>query len=155
MLEPIEIVDVETQPSVVIRLTIPREEISSVMEPAIQEVLGQISQQDVEIVGPLYAYHVTTSDTHFDFEVGFPVATQIQPKGRVRPSRTPFGPAAKTTYVGPYDGLFDAWRSFGDELVQRAYNIRSGSLWEVYSLGPETSTDSSAWRTDLFQPLAR
>lgn len=153
MLEEIEIVESVALDAAVIHLNIPREQIQEVMEPSIHEIVGALDAQSIAITGPMFAHHLSLSDSHFDFEVGFPTASLPVAAGRMKPGRTPSGKAAKATYVGPYEGLFEAWATFGQRLEGSKLEVRRGSLWEVYSLGPETDPDPTNWRTDLYQPM--
>lgn len=152
MIETPQITDTETQIAAVIHITIPRDQIQTVMEPAIEEVLVAMSDQGLPPAGPLFAYHLTTSPESFDFEVGFPVSKAVKPVGRVKAGALPAARVARTVHHGPYEGLFDAWREFG-QWIETQDLKRGGTLWERYVKGPESSPDPSAWRTELNVPV--
>jgi len=137
----------------VIHLQIPREKIQEVMDPAIHEVLAAVAAQGQKPTGPLYSYHLKTSSTDFDFEVGVPVSTPITPTGRVKMSTLPAARVARTIYRGPYDGLFGAWSEFG-EWMKREGHKGTGRLWERYVLAPDMQPDPAKWETELNIPLA-
>lgn len=146
------------QCTAVIHLQIPRETIQQEMKPAIDEVLTVLAGQGLAPVGPLFTRHLCLSDTHFDFEVGFPINAPIEEKGRVYNSQLPGGQVVQTLYQGPYENLYAAWRSFGGRLesfrLPNGEMLRRGAgLWESYLTGPESSTDPNAWRTLLVVPL--
>ena len=159
MIDPPEIGTFNERLAAVVHLTIPRERIEKEMEPAINEVLSALSAQNLSPVGPLFAHHLTQDNAVFDFEVGFPVSCEIEPTGRVKNSVLPAGDAVYTSYVGSYDGLFAAWSEF-DRWIRSEGALgpdleRGDTLWEVYSIGPESTSDSAQWRTELFQSLRR
>lgn len=152
MIETPQITDTEAQIAAVIRITIPRDQIEQVMEPAINEVLAAMSEQGLPPAGPLFAHHLTTSPESFDFEVGFPVSKAVKPVGRVNAGALPAARVARTMHHGPYEGLFGAWKEFGQWIKTQDLK-RGGSLWERYVKGPETDPDPSTWRTELNVPV--
>jgi len=147
-----EITNTKSLDAAVIHLVIPRDRIQSEMPQAIQEILAAPKSQGVQPVGPLFAHHLTTSNTQFDFEVGFPVNSAISPAGRVKAGELPGARVAKSVCEGGYEGLFAAWSAF-DQWVTSGKLVGRGDLWEVYVTGPESSPDPSTWRTELYRPL--
>ena len=59
---------------------------------------------------------------------------------------------ARTVYHGPYEGLGAAWGEFMDWIAANGHTP-ADDLWEVYSVGPETSPDPAGWRTEFNRPL--
>ncbi len=118
--------------------------------------ISAVTAQGIGPAGPLFAHHLTMSDTLFDFEVGFPVTSDVKPTGRVRQGSLPSVMVAKSTYHGDYEGLYRAWQQFnevaGKELAARGFE-RGSSIWENYTRGPECDPNPSTWRTELFVPL--
>ena len=84
----------------------------------------------------------------FEFEIGVPVAVDVQAAGRVGPGQLPAATVVQTVYQGPYEGLHEAWGLF-DQLVEQAGHQKLGELWEEYIYGPESSPDPATWRTRL------
>lgn len=127
------------------------------MEPAISEVLAILNQQGVSPAGSLFAHHLTQSNEMFDFEVGFPVGQTINEAGRVKRSCLPSGTMAHICHIGPYEGLFSTWREFDEWFNSKEatqLGLRKGeTLFEIYTLGPETTANAEEWRTDLYQTL--
>lgn len=152
MIEPASIVEIAPRPAAVIRLTIPRHEISTVMGPAIGELIACLTGQGLVPAGPVYAHHFRLDPQVFDFEVGVPVAGDFTGEGRVQVGATPGGKAVMTTLHGPYDGLPAGWGEFHSN-VQAAGMELAGNFWEAYSKGPESGTDPSQWRTELYMAL--
>ena len=89
----------------------------------------------------------------WDFEICVPAARLIAPIGRVRPGEWPAMTAARTVLHGGYDGLAEAWAKLDAWIAQQGFTARE-DLWEVYTVGPESSADPAAWSTQLTRPLA-
>ena len=152
MLDKPQILETEAQLSAVIRLTIPRDQIQQVMEPAISEVLSTLAMQGIAPAGPVYTYHFRMDPGIFDFDVGVPVKTPVTASGRVKPGQLPAARVARTIYHGPYEGLGAAWGEFKAAIAAEGLN-QAPNLWESYTTGPETTPDPAGWRTELNQPL--
>lgn len=156
MIEPVTIQFRKGTPAAVIHIQISRDKMKEFMGPAIQEVMRAVTAQGIGPAGPLFAHHLTMSDTLFDFEVGFPVTSDVKPTGRVRQGSLPSVMVAKSTYHGDYEGLYRAWQQFnevaGKEIAARG-SERGSSIWENYTRGPESDPNPSTWRTELVVPL--
>ncbi len=72
--------------------------------------------------------------------------------GRVQPGELPAVKIARAIYLGPYEGLGDAWCEFSEWINANGHSP-AADLWECYVAGPESGTDSSKWRTELNRPL--
>ncbi len=154
MVEAPDLIEIDAQDLAVIRLAIPRAEMSVAMGPAIAEVIAAASEQGVGPAGPVVAHHFRAPDETFDFEVGVPVTAPIAPKGRVQPARRPAMRAVRTTHRGPYEGLPAAWGAFDAWLKDQGI-LTAGEVWETYMRGPESSEDPSTWQTELMRPVIR
>ena len=152
MLETPEIVDTVSQGTAVIRLTVPRSQIQTVMGPAIGEVLAAVAAQSIGPAGPLFSYHLRMEPDFFDLEVGVPVAKPVTRVGRVVSGQLRATKAARAVYHGPYEGLADAWSQFDKWITSHGYK-RASDLWENYVCGPESGPDSAGWRTEFYRPL--
>ncbi|MCW5979549.1 MAG: GyrI-like domain-containing protein [Bryobacteraceae bacterium] len=154
MIDTPQIAESSAQRAAVIRLTVPRNEIRSVMGPAISDVMAAIAQQGIAPAGPLFSYHLRMDPDVFDLEVGVPVAAPVSPSGRVKPGELPAATVARTVYQGPYEGLGAAWGEFGAWIAKNGHSPRP-DLWECYLAGPESSPNPADWRTELNRPLTR
>jgi effector-binding domain-containing protein len=158
MIETPEVVETEEKVAAVIHLKISRAELPKTMPAAIDELVKTIAAQGQPPQGPLFMHHLTMSAADFDVEVGFPLARQIAPGGRVRPGKLPGATVVRTIYQGSYEGLYGAWDEFGkrlerDGLIDGARMVCGDTLWESYLVGPETTSDPAKWRTELNLPL--
>lgn len=150
---PWETLEAAPRPAAVIRLKIPRAEMPHVMPEAIQELAAVLARQGIAPAGPLFAHHLTLSDESFDFVTGFPVEAPVRPEGRVQPGTQPGGRIARGIHTGAYEELFAAWNRFRAWQRQNGV-IGRGDIWEVYAVGPESTSDPAQWRTELCVPLA-
>jgi effector-binding domain-containing protein len=152
MLDKPQLVQTEAQLTAVIRLTIPRAQIRSVMGPAITEVMAAIAAQDIAPAGAVFSHHLRMDPDTFDFEVGVPVVAPVSAAGRVHASRLPAVTAARTVYHGPYEDLGAAWGEFMEWIASEGHKP-APDLWECYLAGPESNPDPASWRTELNRPL--
>jgi effector-binding domain-containing protein len=152
MLDTPQITQTADKLTAVIRLTIPREEIRNVMGSGLRELMAVIAAQGIAPTGPWFIHHLRTDPDIFDFEISVPVGSQVAAMGRVEPGKWPATKVARTVYRGDYEGLGEAWREFNDWIGARGH--RPGpDRWECYVIGPESSPDPTAWRTELNRPL--
>jgi effector-binding domain-containing protein len=152
MLATPQIIKTNIQEAAVIRLTIPRHEMMKVFGPAAGELMTALAAQGVEPVGAVFAHHLKMSPDTFDFELGVKVSAPVRATGRVRPGQLPAVKVARTVYSGPYEGLPSAWGEF-DKWVSANGHEQADNLWEVYSVGPQSTPDAANWRTELNRPL--
>ena len=152
MIETPQITQTRAQAAAVIRLTVARSEMMKVFGPAVGELMAALAAQGVEPVGAVFAHHLKMSPDIFDFELGVRVASPVTATGRVKPGELPAAKVARTIYHGPYDGLPSAWAEFDKWMRANGYE-QAGSLWELYSVGPQSTPDPANWRTELNRPL--
>jgi effector-binding domain-containing protein len=153
MIDSPQVIESADQLTAFIPLVVPRTEIQTVMGPAIREVYAALAAQRIAPVGPWFTHHRRPPTDTFDFDVCVPVASPMAAAGRVQPGRLPATKAARTLYHGPYDGLAAAWGEFSAWIEANGHTPRA-DLWECYLVGPESSSDPTAWRTELNRPLA-
>jgi effector-binding domain-containing protein len=152
MIDTPQVIQTDRQITAVIRVTVPRKEIQSVMGPAIDEVLAAVAAQGAGPTGPVFSHHFRMDPEVFDFEVGVPVISTVTAVGRVKPGELPAAVVARTIYRGPYEGLGTAWKEFCDWMTANGQNP-APDLWEYYVKGPQSSPDPTTWQTELNRPL--
>ena len=154
MLAEKKVVQSSQQPAAVLHVTVPRAQIQEVMGPGLQEVIAAVQAQGIAPAGPWFTHHHRMDAETFDFDIGVPVAAPVRESGRVHPGELPAAAVARTVYQGDYSGLPGAWGEFMGWIEANGY--RAGEdLWEVYAVGPESSTDPAAWRTELNRPVTQ
>jgi effector-binding domain-containing protein len=154
MIEQPHIVQTAAQRTAVIRLTVPRAEIRTVMGPGYRELMAAIAAQGIAPCGPWFTHHLKAPGETFDFELGVPVDAPVAAAGRVRPGELRAATVARTVYRGPYEGLPGAWSEFM-AWIEAAGHAPAPDLWECYAAGPESGPDPAQWRTELNRPLTR
>jgi effector-binding domain-containing protein len=152
MIDTPEITQSAAQLTAIIRLTIPREQIRSVMGPGIGELLATVAAQGIAPAGPVFSHHLRIDPAIFDFEIGVPVSAPVSPSGRVTPGRLPAKTVARTVYHGGYEGLGAAWGEFDSWIAANGLKP-CPDLWECYVAGPESNPEPGSWRTELNRPL--
>jgi effector-binding domain-containing protein len=152
MLATPQIIQTDTQQAAVIHLTLPRSEMMKTFGPAVGELMSALAAQGVEPIGAVFAHHLKMSPDNFDFELGVKVAAPVNPAGRVKPGQLRAAKVARTIYSGPYEGLPAAWGEFNNWMTANGH-AQAEDLWEVYSVGPQSSPDPANWRTELNRPL--
>jgi effector-binding domain-containing protein len=152
MLSAPQIIQTTAQTAAVIHLTIPRGEMMKMFGPAVDELMAALAAQGVEPVGAVFAHHLKMSPDVFDFELGVKVSAPVKAAGRVKPGELPAAKVAHAVYSGPYEGLPTAWGEF-DKWIKTNGHEQAADLWELYSVGPQTTPDPAGWRTELNRPL--
>ena len=132
-------------------LRIRREESMEVMGPAFQEVFAVLEAQGIPPAGPLTNHHLKMEPGIFDLRICVPVGNPVTPSGRVIPG-TRAAKVAQVDYIGPYEGLPDAWEEFMTWIESQGLTV-AGDLWESYVEGPQSNPDPNTYRTVLNKPL--
>lgn len=153
MIDAPAILQTTRQATAVIRLTVPREEMPTVMGPAIAELMATVAAQGVGPTGPWFTHHFAMNPKTFDFEVGVPVKGPVTPTGRVSNGELPAATVARTIYRGPYYGLAGAWPKL-DAWVTAQGRTPEPALWETYLTDPAANPDPSSWQTELTRPIS-
>lgn len=152
MLETPELIDVPQQHTAVIRLTIPCEECPQHFGAAVGELFAELERQGIVPAGPLFDHHFSAPDTHFDFEIGVPVAKPVAPHGRVMRSERPPFRAAKAVLVGGYENLPEAWPEFMQWIAGQGLQTAT-DFWQIFVKGPGSDPDPAGYRTELIRAL--
>jgi effector-binding domain-containing protein len=135
-----------------IHLTVPRSEIMTAMGPAFGELEAVLRAQGIAPTGPWFAHHLHRPTDTFDFNICSPVATPVQPTGRVTSGTLRAARVVRTIHHGKYEGLAAAWGDFVAWIADNNYKTAE-DLWEVYLTGPFNNPDPATWQTELNAPL--
>jgi len=152
MLDTPQIIQTRVQTAAVIHLTVPRGDMMKVFGPAVGELMAALAAQGVKPDGAVFAHHLRMSPDIFDFELGVKVSEPVKAAGRMKPGELPSAKVARTVYSGPYEGLPAAWGEF-DKWMKANGHEQAADLWEIYSVGPQSTPDPAGWRTELNRPL--
>jgi len=140
------------QMAAVIHLTIPRNQIQSVMGPGLSEIMEAVKAQGIGPAGPWFTHHFKMDPATFDFEICVPVTAPVTPVGRVKAGTFPSVTVARTVYRGGYEGLGAAWGEFKAWVTTNGHTT-GPDIYECYAAGPESSANPADWRTELSQTL--
>jgi len=117
MIEAPEIAVSVAQEAAVIRLSVPRDQMQSVDEPAIGELMSAVAGQGVGPRGPMFMHHFGGSPDRLDFDLGVPVDGPVTPTGQVRPGALPAATVVRTAHA--WSAVPD-WAASPEEFVRRA-----------------------------------
>ena len=152
MLDTPQIIQTTAQTAAVIHLTVPRSDMMKVFGPAAGELMAALAAQGMKPEGAIFAHHLKMSAGNFDFELGVRVSTPVKATGRVKPGELPAAKVVRTVYSGPYEGLPAAWGELTKWIKVNGHE-QADELWELYSVGPQSTPDPAGWRTELNRPL--
>jgi effector-binding domain-containing protein len=120
--------------------------------PGLAEVKAAVAAQGLTSTGPWFTHHFRMDPKVFDFEICVPIRQPIAPAGRVQPGRLPAMRVARTVFRGDYERLPAAWGEFEAWIAANGHTS-APDLWEIYTVGPESSPNPDDWRTELNRPL--
>ncbi len=87
MIDAPEIVQLTAQPTAIISLKIPKDQIQHAMDPGIGELMSTLAAQGITPAGPWFTHHLKMSPDEWDFEISVPVSQPVTATGRVKPSQ--------------------------------------------------------------------
>ncbi|HVO38032.1 MAG TPA: GyrI-like domain-containing protein [Spirochaetia bacterium] len=154
MIEKPKITNSPEQLIAMIHLTVARAEIRNVMGPGLSEIHAALAAQGIAAAGSWFTHHLRMDPKVFDFEICVPVKSPVSAAGRVTPGKTPDMKVVRTVYHGDYEALGAAWGEF-DEWIKKEGLTTEPGLWERYTVGPESSPDPKAWRTELSRIISK
>jgi effector-binding domain-containing protein len=147
-----QIIKKPAQITAVIHIVTPRENIRSVMGDGYRELMETVARQGIKTAGPWYTHHLRMDPHIFDLEIGEPVSTPVLSYGRVMASVIPAMTLIKTIYHGDYERLAEAWSEFTQWIAENGYEPAE-DMFEIYLVGPETTSDPDQWQTELSRPI--
>ncbi len=143
-----EIRTIETtgQHTCVMRGKMPVEELPSFFARAFTATAAAIAQQGQVPAGPPFGLYRGMPTSVVDVEVGFPVASPVEPTGDVVPSTLPGGRAVEAVHVGPYDTMVETYGQVEQWMIGQRL-VPGPLVWETYLSDPEREPDPATWRT--------
>lgn len=136
-----------------IRVTVPRADLQKTLSVLLPETMQHVLSTGVAMDGPpLVRYHDWSDPV--DLEAGIPVASAIEPKGRVKATLLPAGDAVIAWHVGPYEKLGETHERVKAYMESHGLEAR-GSMWEEYWTDPGMEPDPARWRTKVVWPVKR
>jgi effector-binding domain-containing protein len=110
---------------------------------------GAVMQYMAELKEPVaaepFVIYYNLDMQNLDVELGFPVSRELPANGEIKPSTLPTGPAARTTFTGPYEKMAPAYEGLGKFVTDNGREATGVSI-EYYLTGPDTPADQQITR---------
>jgi AraC family transcriptional regulator len=151
-------VDIQTMPEMRVAATAHRGPYNTISEAfarlgAIAGPAGLLQQAGAEMVAIYHDDPETTPPAELRSDAGIVVPADASIPKALGELRIAAGNYARTTHIGPYTLLGDAWARFmGEWLPKSSHRVGPGMSFEIYRNNP-TTTAQSELRTDLYLPI--
>jgi effector-binding domain-containing protein len=142
----VEVKQVESQMTAVVRCRAKQSELSKVVPQACGEVWAFVRSSHLPHPGRNLALYL---DCEINLEVGVEVFQTFDGNERVSRSETPTGTVATTVHMGPYNRLGEAHEAIHRWCSENGHDL-VGPSWEVYG---HWDDDPAKVRTDVFYLL--
>lgn len=131
----VEQVQVEEQPTAVVRGQLTEAEIAPFLGGAFGEVMGVLAAQGRSAAGPPFGCFEPTPEG-FRVEAGFPTDAPVAAAGRVEASTLPGGPALSVLHRGDYSAVAAAYQAAEEWAAEHNWES-TGIPWESYLDEPD------------------
>ena len=125
--------------------------IGAVVDRAFPALFEALERQGVRPAGVPFIRYLQTGE-QLEIELGVPVPRGHRPLEEVEQTSLPAGRAAVLRYVGPYDGLADAYERLLGWVEERGEQP-AGPHWEAYVTDPRSEPDPERRVTEIYVPL--
>jgi effector-binding domain-containing protein len=146
----VEIVELQEQPTAVVREQVAMTALPEFFGRAFAEVSAAMEAQGVQPTGPPFALYRGMPTETVDVEAGFRVSTTIEAANGVRAGIMPPCRAVQAMHVGSYDTLGTTYEAVKQRMYEEGLTA-SDDMWEYY-LSDQT-TDPAIWRTLVVWPV--
>lgn len=130
-----EIKDVTSQKTLMVRLITPLSKISEVMGEVYGEIGAYVQRKGLQFSGAPYAMYYNMDMEALDVEMGFPVAGDDKGEGRITPGEIPGGKIATAIHTGPYDKLEETYNKLMEFVKEDGKNVQEW-MYEYYLNSP-------------------
>jgi effector-binding domain-containing protein len=141
------------QHSAYVRVRTPAARLPELMGQSYAKIQIFLTQHNLQISGPPYALYFNMDMEDLDVELGFPVNTEFEDGGDVRPGEVPDNKYATCIHKGPYSTLESAYQAL-DEWTSKQGAQASGQAYEFYLNDPNEVIESELLTKILF-PLQK
>ena len=143
-------ITLEERPIVAIRKTV--SDPGLLFDEALPKLFDFVAAHATEVNGPSLGVYYRIQEGEFDMAVALPVASLAEAEGEIAATSLPGGPAITAEYVGPYEGLGEAWANLRHAIADAGQKARAEG-WEEYLVGPESGLDPREFQTILVQTV--
>jgi effector-binding domain-containing protein len=150
----VEFFEAAEVPTVVVRRAdYPMSEMPALFDSTFSALFPALAEAGLQPAGPAFSLHTRMPTDTIDIELGVPVSAPLaapitRADVELVPSCQPAGSAARTAYLGGYEGLGNAWGGFMGAIAATGRR-QAFPFWEVYVTQPTPETDPATLRTDL------
>jgi effector-binding domain-containing protein len=146
----VRIVDLQEQPTAVVREQVAMNALPEFFGRAFAAVSAALEAQRVQASGPPFALYRGMPTETVDVEAGFPVSTTVVTVNGVRAGILPACRAVQAMHVGSYDTLGGTYEAVKQRMQEEGLEA-SDDMWEYYL--SDQSTDPATWRTLVVWPV--
>ncbi len=109
---------------------------------AFKAVTDYMAKEGIAPAGPATTIYLSTDDTGFQFEAGYPIAEAPKnpPTGDLAVTRSPDGKALKFVHRGSYDSMDSTYEAITNHLDEKQLDARD-SFIEEYAVNPVTTPE--------------
>jgi len=150
----IQIVDVNTTPSLIIYDSATVSNIGNMLEKNYNLLMQYIMKNKIQMAGaPFAIYHNWDPNGIIRISAGIPVANKVAGAGKIQYYEIPAGKAVFAEHIGGYNTESTHY-AIDDYL--RDFNLNTKDyIWEAYITDPSTEPDSTKWVTYIYYPLEK
>lgn len=130
-----EILDVQKQETLMVRLTTQVRKLPEVMGEVYQEIASYMGRKGVDFAGPPYAMYYNMDMEALDTEMGFPVTAGTRGEGRIKTGQIPGGKIATTVHTGPYSKLEESYNKLMEFVKEQDVQVEEW-MYEYYLNSP-------------------
>jgi len=146
-----ERIEVEAQPTLVVRRRAAVERLPEVLGPAWGAVMACAARSGAEPVGAPFAAFHNTDMQDLDVEIGFAFERTLAGEGEVEPGEIPAGSAVQCVHVGSFDQLGAAYAALSLWTAEHGLE-HAGPAFEHY-LDDPADTPTEQVRTLIVIPV--
>lgn len=141
-----------SQPALIIRSRIPRDELASVIGQSLGRIVPYALGAGGTLAGQPFARYPEFGPGTITIEVGMPLTAPVRGDGEIESFTLPAGLAAVAVHGGPYDKLHETFAAFEKWIAEQGHTT-AGPPWEVYVTDPAEHPDPADWRTEIYWPV--
>jgi effector-binding domain-containing protein len=158
----VEVVTLQPQPAVAVRVVVPMDQldVGETFGAAMGRLFPYLDEQGLSPAAAPYARYAEFGPERADVEVGVPVRSTpdglapLQPDDELGATELPGGEAASYLHVGPYPELGNAYQAI-ETWLQANGRSPAGAPWETYEVAPDqVDHDPQRLETRVTWPLS-
>ena len=146
-----EIRDTMERETVSIRTSTPLAKLPEVVGSCYEEIMQYLGPKGIQPVGAPFSIYYNMDMSNLDVEIGFPVATKVEGRGRVRPGRIPGGKCAVTVHVGPYETIGETYERLTAYVKEQG--LETAAFCYEYYLNDPAQTPPEELETEIYFPI--